>query len=94
MRKIVDRVPWGIVASVSGIFCFYLTVAVFGVNFIFTQVNGQTGQAATIFDTWWQTMIFVLDIVFAVVFIGALTLFILKKTGLKNGGAKNEKEMD
>lgn len=94
MQKFLDRVPWGIVASATGILCFYLTVAVFGVNFIFAQVNGQTGQAATIFDTWWQTMIFVFDILFAVLFIGSLTLFILKKVGIKRGGTKNEKEVD
>lgn len=94
MQKILNKIPWGIVASAAGILCFYLTVAVFGVNFIFTQVNGQTGQAATIFDTWWQTMIFVFDIVCIVVFAGSLALFIRKKIKAKNGGAKNEKGMD
>lgn len=89
--KLLKKFPWGIIAGVLGILCFYLTAAVIGVNFVFTQVNGQTGQVATIFDTWWQTLIFILDVVFAIGFIGSICLFVLKKTGKLEGGEKNEK---
>lgn len=94
MKKFLEKVPWGIFAGASGILCFYLTVAVFGIQFVFAQVNGQTGQAATIFDTWWQTLIFVFDIVCVIIFVSALTLFILKKVSRKNGGVQNEKAVD
>lgn len=89
MQKFLNKVSWGVVAGASGILAFYLTAGVFGIRFIFAQVNGQTGQVATIFDTWWQTLIFALDIVFLVIFAASLALFILKK--LKSRKAEGDK---
>ena len=87
-RSKVSKAPWGTIAGVFGIFCFYLSAAVFGVYFVFTQINGQTGQEATIFDTWWQTALFVADVVSAVLFIFFLFLFIKKKVNNKKVSKK------
>ena len=89
MQKFLNKVSWGVVAGAAGILAFYLTAGVFCIRFIFSQVNGQTGQVATIFDTWWQTLIFALDIVFLVIFAASLALFILKK--LKSRKAEGDK---
>ena len=70
----VSKAPWGTIAGVFAIFCFYLSIAVYGIYFVFVQVNGQTGQEATLFDTWWQTALFVADVVSAVLFIFFLFL--------------------
>ena len=86
MQKFLNKVSWGVVAGAAGILAFYLTAGVFGIRFIFAQVNGQTGQVATIFDTWWQTLIFALDIVFLVIFAASLALFILKNKVAQSGG--------
>lgn len=79
MKQILKKIPWGVLAGVFGILCFYLTIAVFGVHFVFIQVKGQAGQTATLFDTGWQTLLFVLDVIFIIAFIAALALFILNK---------------
>lgn len=91
LEKVFNRVPWGIVAGAAGILCFYCALGVFGAQFVFAQVNGQTGQAATIFDTPWQIALFVFAILTFVVFAGALTLFIMKKVKNKRGGGISEK---
>lgn len=90
MQKFLNKVPWGVIAGIFGIFSFYLTAIVFGVHFVFVQVNGQTGQETTLFDTWWQTLLFILDIVCILLFIGAIVCFIKKKIESK-GGKSNEK---
>lgn len=84
----VTKAPWGTIAGVFAIFCFYLSIAVFGVYFVFVQVNGQTGQEATIFDSWWQIAMFVADVVSAVLFIFFLFLFIKKKANNKKVSKK------
>lgn len=88
MQKILQKIPCGVIAGVFGILCFYLFAAVFGIQFIFAQVNGQTGQIATIFDTWWQVLIFVCAIVSAVFFVLSLSMFIYKKVAMREGGSK------
>ncbi len=94
MQKILTGFPWGIAAGASGILAFYLTVAVYGIRFVFAQVNGQTGQVATLFDTWWQTLLFVLDILFLLLFALTLAAFIAKKVISKRGGVADEKTVE
>lgn len=52
----------------------------------FSQIAATTGQTVTLFDSWWQTTLFIFDIFMLVGFIGFLVMFILKKKGAK----KNE----
>lgn len=75
MQKMSKKIPWGVLAGIFGILCFYLTVAVFGLQFVFAQINGQTGQVATIFDTWWQTLLFVFDLLCTLLFACFMILF-------------------
>lgn len=91
MRKLFEIIPWGIVAGVSGILFFYCTGGVIAAQFIAAQVNGQTGQAATIFDTWWQVLLFAGVIVTVIIFAGSLALFVLKKIQRRKGGTHVEK---
>ena len=90
MQKILEKIPCGVVAGACGILCFYFFAAVFGIQYVFAQVNGQTGQVATIFDTWWQTLIFVCAVVTAVLFAVALALFIYKKVAMLKGEKKKK----
>lgn len=87
-RSKESKAPWGTIAGVFGIFCFYLSIAVFGVYFIFAEINGQTGQKATLFDTWWQTALFIADVASAVLFVFFLMLFVKKKANNKKVSKK------
>lgn len=88
MKLLKAQIPWGVLAGASGILCFYLTIAVFAVQFVFAQINGQTGQAATIFDTWWQILLFVFFLITLVLFVGCFALFITKRVIRKKQGGK------
>lgn len=90
LLKFLDGFPWGVVAWITGILVFYLTLGIWGAHFVFAQVNGQTGQVATIFDSWWQVLMFVADILIGVLFLGAIGLYVRKKVLFK-GGKANEK---
>lgn len=79
MRKFLRKIPWGVLSWIFGILVFYLTLGVWGVQFVFAQINGQTGQIATIFDSWWQVLMFVADIICALLFVSSLGAFIWKK---------------
>lgn len=78
------KIPWGVFAGLCGIFAFYLTAIVVVCFVIFKEVAANTGQVATLFDSWWQTLLFILDIVMLVGFVAFITLFIIKKKGEKN----------
>lgn len=90
MRKFLESIPWGITAGASGILFFYCLVGVIAAQFIAAQVSGQTGQTATIFDTWWQVLLFVCVLLFAIVFAGSLAMFIMKKIRKAQGGTSIE----
>ncbi len=92
MRNIFHKIPWGILAGISGILTFYLIIGVYGAYFVFAQVNAQTGQIATIFDSWWQILLFIFAVLFAVIFVLTLTLFILKKIMNKKGAITYEEK--
>ena len=41
MQKILEKIPCGVVAGACGILCFYFFAAVFGIQYVFAQVNGK-----------------------------------------------------
>lgn len=86
----MKKIPWGIIAGICGIFAFYLTAIVIVCFIVFSEVAATTGQVATLFDSWWQTLLFVLDVLFLLLFIGAMVFFVLKKKASKRGET-NEK---
>lgn len=86
--NLVKKIPWGIIAGVCGVIIFYTiiatVIALIGMNAITAIVE----EAAGLFGTWWQTLLFVCNIVFGVGFVGSLIMFILIKAGVF--GAKEE----
>lgn len=89
MRKILEKIRWGVLSWIFGILVFYLTAGIIGAQFVFVQINGQTGQIATIFDSWWQVLMFVADLIFGLLFAISLGLYIWKMITLR--GNSNEK---
>ena len=73
------KIPWGILSGLFGIFSFYLTIAVVALYLILGKVAAQTTQAASLFGTWYQTLLFVLDLVFVLLFLVSLVLYILTR---------------
>ena len=77
----MKKIPWGILAGVAAMVVFFATAAVVILFVVLNGVAGQTNGSTTIFGTWYQTLIFVIDIIGILAFSGALTIFILKALG-------------
>lgn len=77
----MKKIPWGILAGVAAMVVFFATAAVVILFVVLNGVAGQTNGSTTIFGTWYQTLIFVIDIIGILAFSGALTMFILKALG-------------
>lgn len=56
--------PWVFLTGLCGIIAFYLTVAVVAVFMVLDRIEAETNGHATLFGTWWQTLLFIADIVF------------------------------
>ena len=82
----MKKVPWGVLSALCAIFAFYASAIVIICYVIFSQIAATTGQTVTLFDSWWQTTLFIFDIFMLVGFIGFLVMIILKKKAAK----KNE----
>ncbi len=83
------KLPYGFFAGLSGICAFYLTAAIIIVFVILNRIEAETNSSASLFGTWYQILLFVLDILFvaATVFFVAITLIRKKK---QNGEANKE----
>lgn len=70
------KVPWGIFAGICAMVVFFSTVGVIAAFIILNSIAGQTHTVATMFDEWWQTALFVVDIIFAIGFVVSLVMYI------------------
>ena len=88
IMKKLGRIPFGILAGISGILLFYDTIGIVTLYIIFGRVSAQTAQTATIFDSWYQILMFIFDIIFLIIFGIFLFFFIKNKKDKKE--QKNE----
>lgn len=82
----MKKIRWGVAAGICAIAVFYLTAGIIVAFVILNAVAAQTNTAATLFDNWWQTLIFVSDIVFVIGLCGSAVMFVLGKL---KGGSKD-----
>ncbi|MCI9460028.1 MAG: hypothetical protein HFJ21_06205 [Clostridia bacterium] len=75
----MKKLPWGIIMGVCAMFVFFLTVGTIAVYMLLNGVAAQTNDTASFFGEWYQVLMFVFDIVFALGFAGSLTMFILRE---------------
>ena len=75
----IKKVPCGVISALAGIFAFYDTLAIILLYVIFSAVKAQTTQTATLFDSWYQTLMFIFDIALVTVFVLGLVGYIIKK---------------
>lgn len=80
VKENLKKIPYVIIIGTSAILVFYMTLTLIVTYIIFNGVAAATGDSVTIFDTWWQTLLFVLDLVFGI----ALILSIVGKIVLRD----------
>ena len=86
------KVPWGFLAGLSGVITFYLIVAATVVFVILNRIEAETNGTASLFGTWYQTLIFFLAIAFLAGTV-ALSFFGVKAKKEKAVLEKEEKPL-
>ena len=75
----MKKLPCGIIMCVCAMLVYFLTVGTIAVYMLLNGVAAQTNDTASFFGEWYQVLMFVFDIVFALGFAGSLTMFILRE---------------
>lgn len=81
------KIPWGFFAGICAVFVFYLTAASVAVFIVLDRIEAETNGHASLFGTWYQALMFVLDIVFAV---GLVAFIVLSVRRGKNKDKRTE----
>ena len=82
----MKKLPWGIFAGVCAMAVFFATVGVIAAFIVLNSIAGQTNTTATLFDEWYQTVLFIADIIFAMGLIGSVVMYVLKAKANKRFG--------
>lgn len=77
----MKKIPWGILAGVLFGLMFYVTAGIVAAFLVLNGIAGATSGSITLFTNWWQSLLFVVDVILVLGFAGSLVMFILKKTG-------------
>ncbi len=84
------KCPWGIIMGICAILVFFLTAGVIAVHLIMNGIAAQTNETVPFLGLWYETLMFVFDIVFFLGFAGSLTMYILKLRGFFGGQASED----
>lgn len=79
--ELARKLPWGVFAGYFFILALFVTVGIVAAYYILGAISGMTLVETTIFDSWWQILLFVVDVVCVCGFGGSLAMFILKNQG-------------
>lgn len=88
------KIPFGIISGAFGMVVFFATVGLIIGYLVVAGIAGQTMRTVSIFENWWQVLIFVVDLISAIIAVGSLVMYILKKVytnRAENAEVENEK---
>lgn len=89
----LTKIPFGIFAGASAILLFYSLLGTIVAYLILDAIAAVTTTRATLFDEWYQVLLFIGVIVGAVLFVASITMYILVKVkAVSSKKANNEKE--
>lgn len=76
--------PWGILCGVCAIIVFFGTIAFVIVYVISNGIAQQTSETVSAFSSWYQVVIFIVDILSAVTSIVSLVMYIVRERVYKS----------
>ena len=83
LKKLLDKTKWNIVTGVSAMLVFFLTLAIVLVRVIMGAIAAQTHEAFTLFTNWWQTLMFVADVIIFVILVFSIVMLVLRHKPVK-----------
>lgn len=85
-KSLLEKMPYGIISGACGMFVFFATFGLVVAYIVMSGIAGQTSDTVSFLENGWQVALFVLDIIFFLAAAAALTMFILKQTGVLSKG--------
>lgn len=92
-KTVWEKIPFGIISGACGMFSFFATFGLIVAYVVMSGIAGQTADTVSFFENAWQTVLFVFDVIFAIVGIAALVMFVLKAKGVAFFAKKEAKPM-
>lgn len=77
----MKKVPWGIIAGICAIVAFFAVVGAIAAFIVLDSIAGATNGNATLFDEWYQTVLFIISIVSVLGLIASTVMWFLCKKG-------------
>lgn len=75
----MKKFPFAILAGVCAMLAFFGIAGFVGANIYLNGVGAQTGETVSMFANWWQTLLFVFDIVFVAGLITTTVFAIIQR---------------
>lgn len=82
---LLKKFPWGIIAGASAIVAFFSTLGFVALYIVLGGVAAQTNETVGLFDEWYQAALFAVAVIFALILIGSVVMYILKRRGFFDG---------
>lgn len=83
----MKKLHWGLFAWICLEVAFFLTFGIVVAFLILNGIAGATSGSITIFTNWWQTLLFIADVLFVG---GAVACFVMKHLAKKKPDALEE----
>ena len=82
IRGLLSKLPYGISCGASAMFVFFATAGLIVSYVVFSGIAAQTSDTVSFLEYSWQTVLFVFDIIFAIITVTTLVAYILKKRNI------------
>lgn len=79
----MKKLPWGIFAGISAMAVFFAAVGTIAAFIILDSIAGETNTSATLFDEWYQIVLFAAVIVFAIALFVSVTMCAIRAKAKK-----------
>ncbi len=90
-EKALD-LPWGIMSGVSAMIVFFGVIAFILIYVISSGIAQQTSETVSAFETWYQTLIFVVVIIAAVAAVASLVMYVIRERTYKSAAGSADGE--
>lgn len=77
-KELMKKLPFGIICGSNGIISFFSLIGTVISYVILSGIAAQTNKTITLFENWWQTLLFVVCVISTTFMIITFVLFILK----------------
>ena len=84
----MKKIPWGIMAGACAIAAFFTVVATIALYVIFGGIAAMTNATASLFDEWYQVLLFVAAVISVLGLIGTTVMYFVTAKRKKEKGEK------